>query len=55
VAKEKIEELDMGSMVRPVAHGRSGSADSRGDDVPDHYYQCALSLTLHAQPGSAAT
>lgn len=43
VAKEKMEELDVGAMVRPV-HGRSASQDaSRGDDVPEHYYQCVLS------------
>ena len=43
VAKEKIEEFDV-AVVRPMGHhGRSGSADaSRGENVPDHYYQCVL-------------
>jgi hypothetical protein len=41
VAKEKIDELDIQAVVRPVVHhGRSSSQDaSRREDVPEHYYQ----------------
>lgn len=44
-AKEKIDELDIQAVVRPVHHGRSSSQDaSRADDTPDHYYQWAATL-----------